>query len=138
MLSPAPPSCVCVHGVLRSSENPSSFVPPNAGGEFFWIDVPALAAAAGLPASTPLVEVIRGAGDAVQPPATYPVVRWAVAAAALDLSRPCTQPQEEASLLRFTVMPDDHRNYAATWLTLAAAMGFLSRRAVAGRAQTRR
>jgi len=79
MLSPAPPSCVCVHGVLRSSENPSSFVPPNAGREFFWIDVPALAAAAGLPASTPLVEVIRGAGDAVQPPATYPVVRWAAA-----------------------------------------------------------
>ena len=41
-----------------------------------------------------------------------------------------TQAQEEAALLRFTVMPDDHRNYAATWLTLAAAIALLGRRAV--------
>ena len=36
--------------------------------------------------------------------------------------------------MHFTVMPDDHHNYAATWLTLAAAMAMLSRRAVASRA----
>ena len=29
-------------------------------------------------------------------------------------------------------MPDDHRNYALTWFSLAAAVAVLGRRAVAG------
>jgi surfeit locus 1 family protein len=47
-----------VEGIVRSSEQPSSFVPANdpASGQWFWIDVPALAAAAGLPPDTPLIE----------------------------------------------------------------------------------
>jgi cytochrome oxidase assembly protein ShyY1 len=40
------------------------------------------------------------------------------------------QPQDEAAFLRFSVMPDDHRNYALTWFSLAAAVGVLGRRAV--------
>ena len=45
--------------MTRSSEKRSSFVPDNhpAKGEWFWVDVPALAAAADLPPETPLVEV---------------------------------------------------------------------------------
>ena len=48
-----------MEGIIRSSEQPSSFVPPNnpAKGEWFWVDVAALAEAAGLPRDTPLVEV---------------------------------------------------------------------------------
>ncbi len=47
-----------MEGIVRSSEQPSSFVPANdpASGQWFWIDVPALAAAAGLPPDTPLIE----------------------------------------------------------------------------------
>ena len=46
---------------MRGSEQPSSFVPANdpASGQWFWIDVPALARAAGLPLDTPLVEARR-------------------------------------------------------------------------------
>ena len=48
-----------MEGVTRGSEKRSVFVPDNnpAKGEWFWIDVPALAVAAGLPPETPLVEV---------------------------------------------------------------------------------
>ena len=48
-----------LEGVTRSSEKRSSFVPDNspAKGEWFWVDVPALAANANLPPETPLVEV---------------------------------------------------------------------------------
>ena len=44
---------------LAESEDPSSFVPQNvpATGEWFWIDVPGMASALGLPPDTPLAEV---------------------------------------------------------------------------------
>ena len=91
-----------VSGVVRKSERPSSFVPPNRGGEWFWVDVSALAAAADLPADTPLVESVAP-GEHVKP-GMYP------------------QPVEESTLMRFTTTPADHLNYAATWLTLSAAV----------------
>ena len=40
------------------------------------------------------------------------------------------QPQAADSLLHFAVTPDDHRNYAAIWFTLAAATGVIAGRAV--------
>lgn len=48
-----------LQAVTRVSEDPSSFVPQNnpKTGEWFWIDVPAMAASLGLPSDTPLVEV---------------------------------------------------------------------------------
>lgn len=64
-----------VVGVVRGSETPSSFVPDNAtaSGEWFWLDVPALAAAAHVPPGTPLVEALAvdggGSGE------VYPMVR---------------------------------------------------------------
>ena len=49
---------VHVEGVIRESEKPSSFVPENSPskGEWYWVDVPAMARAAGLPPDTPLIE----------------------------------------------------------------------------------
>ena len=45
--------------VTRVSEDPSTFVPQNnpKTGEWFWIDVPAMAVSLDLPSDTPLVEV---------------------------------------------------------------------------------
>ena len=48
-----------MEGVIRESENPSSFVQANipAKGEWYWLDVPGMARAAGLPSDTPMMEV---------------------------------------------------------------------------------
>lgn len=48
-----------MEGVMRESENPSSFVPANipAKGEWYWLDVPGMARAAGLPSDAPMMEV---------------------------------------------------------------------------------
>lgn len=50
---------VSLEAVTRVNEDPSSFVPENnpRTGEWFWIDIPAMATSLGLPADTPLVEV---------------------------------------------------------------------------------
>ena len=50
---------VSLAGVLRRSEKPSMFVPENdaARNAWYWLDVPALAKACGLPPDTPLLEV---------------------------------------------------------------------------------
>ena len=52
-------SNAALQAVTRVSEDPSSFVPHNnpKSGEWFWIDVPAMATSRGLPSDTPLVEV---------------------------------------------------------------------------------
>ena len=51
---------------MRKSENPSTFVPKNVveKGQWFWIDVPEIAAACGLGPNTPLVEVSPSSADA--------------------------------------------------------------------------
>lgn len=51
---------VQIIGVTRSSEDRSSFVPDNnaAKGEWYWLDVPAMATAAGLPQDAQLVQVL--------------------------------------------------------------------------------
>lgn len=53
------PGDVSLEAVTRVNEDPSSFVPENnpRTGEWFWIDIPAMATSLGLPADTPLVEV---------------------------------------------------------------------------------
>ena len=50
---------VRVDGIVRANDKPSMFVPANdpATGQFFWIDVPVLAKACGLPEDAPLIEV---------------------------------------------------------------------------------
>lgn len=91
---------VCIEGIVRASERPSMFVPANhpSEKEFFWIDVPALASACGLPEDTPLIEV----GSA--PLACLVVTSLTSKLLALQLNSPPsiagTQPQAAPSQLR--------------------------------------
>jgi len=52
------PPQVAVDGVVRASENRGGFVPDNVGEQWYWIDVPAMAVACGLPPDTPLIELL--------------------------------------------------------------------------------
>ena len=52
---------VVVEGIIRRSEKPGNFVPANAPPQWYWLDAPALAAAAQLSLDTPLLEVIADA-----------------------------------------------------------------------------
>lgn len=88
-----------VVGVVRGSEKPSIFVPENnpSSGQWFYIDVPAIARACGLPDNTVYVEDIN---DNVSSGCPYPV------------------PKDVNNLIRSSVMPQDHLNYTLTWYAL--------------------
>ncbi|KAK9787505.1 hypothetical protein WJX73_010878 [Symbiochloris irregularis] len=138
-----PQGQVCVEGVIRSNDNPSMFVPANdsAQKQFFWIEVPALAAACGLPEDTPMIEVIdkgsKGAGDRGTSPSQMDVLamrtqgrtRAGVPVEPLPITR-C-----QGDLLRQGVTPTDHRNYALTWFTLSGFTSFMALRILRGRLQ---
>eukprot|EP00891_Asterochloris_glomerata_P006382 jgi/Astpho2/6382/e_gw1.00091.50.1_t len=93
--------------VVRHSEPRSGFVPDNkpAEGEWYWIDAPGIAQSLQLPPDTPLVEPVTKQEQ-------YP------------------SPRGVQDLMGFSVNPDDHRNYALTWYTLAAATALLANRAM--------
>ncbi|KAK9832527.1 hypothetical protein WJX81_006045 [Elliptochloris bilobata] len=127
-----PSGQVEVEGIVRGSEQPSRFVPANdaASGQWFWIDVPALSHAAGLPMDTPLVEVVDAGGGSPQRgtvPTTMDVLALRAQAGAPAERLP--SPRPAGDLLAFSVMPSDHRNYAATWFTLSGATALLALRA---------
>lgn len=86
---------VRIRGVVRQSESPSSFVPPNSPetGEWFYIHIPQIARELGLPDETILVDAVREEGRA----STFP--------SAKELSEHVKQ----------SVMPEKHLSYAATW-----------------------
>ncbi|KAB5531763.1 hypothetical protein DKX38_018433 [Salix brachista] len=92
------PSIVSVEvvGVVRGSEKPSIFVPENDPSSFQWfyVDVPAIARACGLPENTIYVEDINENFNSGCP---YPV------------------PKDVNALIRSSVMPQDHLNYTLTW-----------------------
>jgi surfeit locus 1 family protein len=97
-----PPGEVAVDGLLRMApaEKPGWFIPANdpGRGEWFWIDLPALAHAAGLPEALPFyVE----AGPTPNP-GGLPVGGQAN-----------------------TDLPNDHLQYAITWYALAAALAVI-------------
>lgn len=85
-----------VVGVVRGSEKPSIFVPANdpESAQWFYVDVPGIARACGLPENTIYVEDIN---ENVNPSNPYPV------------------PKDVNTLIRFSVMPQDHLNYILTW-----------------------
>jgi len=85
-----------VVGVVRGSEKPSIFVPENLPntGQWYYVDVPMIARACGLPEDTLYVEDISDDASAIDP---YPV------------------PKDVNTLIRFSVMPWDHLNYTLTW-----------------------
>lgn len=85
-----------VLGVIRGSEKPSIFVPANdpASFQWFYVDTAAIAHASGLPADTLYIEDIN---EIVNPSNPYPV------------------PKDVNTLIRSSVMPQDHLNYTLTW-----------------------
>ncbi|CAN4086602.1 unnamed protein product [Withania somnifera] len=96
-----------VIGVVRGSEKPSIFVPPNDPSSFQWfyVDVSAIAGACGLPEKTLYIEAIN---DNVDPSNPYPI------------------PKDTNALVRSSVMPQDHLNYTFTWYSLSAAVTFMA------------
>ncbi|XP_024929832.3 surfeit locus protein 1 [Ziziphus jujuba] len=96
-----------VVGVIRGSERPSIFVPANepSSSQWFYVDVPAIARACGLPEGTIYVEDIN---EDVNPSCPYPV------------------PKDINTLIRSSVMPQDHLNYTLTWYSLSAAVTFMA------------
>ncbi|XP_057791513.1 surfeit locus protein 1 [Salvia miltiorrhiza] len=96
-----------VIGVIRGSEKPSNFVPsndPNAA-QWFYVDVPALARACGLPERTLYIEEIN---EHINPRSPYPIQK------------------DHNMLIRTSRMPQDHLNYVFTWYTLSAAVTFMA------------
>lgn len=89
-------TAVEVVGVVRGSEKPSIFVPANepSSSQWFFVDVPAIARTCGLPEDTIYVEDIN---EDVNPSCPYPV------------------PKDVDTLIRSSVMPQDHLNYTLTW-----------------------
>ncbi|GMI71509.1 EMBRYO DEFECTIVE 3121, SURFEIT 1, SURFEIT 1a [Hibiscus trionum] len=96
-----------VTGVVRGSEKPSIFVPANDpnSGQWFYVDVPAIAFACGLPKETLLIEDIN---ENVDPSNPYPV------------------PKDVNALIHSSVMPQDHLNYTLTWYALSGAVTFMA------------
>ncbi|KAH6771402.1 Surfeit locus 1 cytochrome c oxidase biogenesis protein [Perilla frutescens var. hirtella] len=96
-----------VIGVVRGNEKPSIFVPsndPNAS-QWFYVDVPELARACGLPESTLYIEEINEHVNARSP---YPIQK------------------DHNMLIRTSRMPQDHLNYILTWYSLSAAVTFMA------------
>ncbi|KAK8446566.1 hypothetical protein SEVIR_9G506600v4 [Setaria viridis] len=98
---------VRVIGVIRGSEKPSIFVPANepSSGQWFYVDVPMIARACGLPENTVYIEDIN---EDVLPTNPYPV------------------PKDVNTLIRHSVMPEDHLKYTFTWYTLSAAVTYMA------------
>ncbi len=97
-----PPGEVSVEGLLRlaPAEKPGWFLPANdpSQGEWFWIDLPALARAAGVPEALPFYLEAEASPN----PGGFPVGGQAN-----------------------TELPNDHLQYAITWYALAAALAVI-------------
>ncbi|KAG9440523.1 hypothetical protein H6P81_020688 [Aristolochia fimbriata] len=98
---------VKVLGVVGGSEKPSIFVPSNdpSASQWFYVGVPEIARACGIPEDTLYIEDINENASPTHP---YPV------------------PKDVNSLIRYSVMPQDHLNYTLTWYSLSAAVTFMA------------
>ncbi|KAM6592406.1 hypothetical protein CsatA_000109 [Cannabis sativa] len=104
--APTVPS-VEVVGIVRESEKPSIFVPANEpnSNQWFYVDVPAIARTCGLAENTVYIEDIN---ENVNPSNPYPL------------------PKDVNTVIRSSVMPQDHLNYTFTWYSLSAAVTFMA------------
>lgn len=128
-----PTGKVRVEGILRHGEDPGGFVPPNEPGKgnWFYVNTSELAVAGGLPPEAPLVEVVTEA------PGTY-IGRGPPTATEIlggrrrgpDIQESYPLPKSMDDMKHFSVMPQDHFNYAATWWTLSAATLALAVKAI--------
>ncbi|KAK2664561.1 hypothetical protein Ddye_003135 [Dipteronia dyeriana] len=104
-----PPAVASVEvvGVVRGSEKPSIYVPSNdpSSHQWFYVDIPAIALASGLPESTVYIE---DTNENINPSNPYPV------------------PKDVNTLIHSSVMPQDHLNYTLTWYSLSAAVTFMA------------
>ena len=122
---------VNVRGVVRYSERPSMFVPKNNAerGDWFFIDVPALCEATGLPESTPLIEIVTMDEEIVQSggkanPTAMDILGGRTTIQSVNDVRDGEEyplPKSLGDMRHFSVMPRDHMNYALTWFSLSAA-----------------
>ncbi|CAM6039959.1 unnamed protein product [Sphagnum compactum] len=96
-----------VVGVIRDGEHPNMFVPHNQPeiGQWFYVDVPAMAQTVGLPPDVTYIEAVSTTNGSSK---TFPL------------------PKEPDALLKSSVMPQDHLNYSLTWYSLAAATTFMA------------
>lgn len=83
-------------GVIRGSEKPSIFVPENdlRFRQWFYVDIPAISRACELAENTIYIDDIH---ENVNPSNPYPI------------------PKDVSTLIRSSVMPQDHLNYTFTW-----------------------
>ncbi|PSC69935.1 Surfeit locus 1 [Micractinium conductrix] len=128
-----PTGTVKLEGILRKGEDPGSFVPPNEPerGNWFYVNVAELAAAAGLPAGAPLMEVVTetpGSYIGRGPPSAMDVLGGRGHIPKVEEQYPL--PKSMQDMMHFSVMPQDHLNYAATWWTLSAATLALAVKAI--------
>lgn len=131
---------VTVEGVIRYGEDPGMFVPPNSAekGTFFYVNPGELATAAGLPESTPLIEIVSPEQDtklvhAGGPPTAMEVLGGRGKAHVNSNSQSeviYPLPKSVGDMLSFSVMPRDHTNYAATWFTLSGATALMATRII--------
>lgn len=128
-----PAGKVRLEGILRHGEDPGSFVPANepVKGNWFYVNVSELATAAGLPPQAPLVEVVtEEAGSYIGrgPPTAIDVLGGRARLPQVEEAYPL--PKSMKDMMHFSVMPQDHFNYAATWWTLSGATLLLAVKAI--------
>jgi len=125
---------VTIQGVVRSGENPGTFVPDNKpeDGTWFYLNVEQLADAMGLPAGTPMVEVVSES-DQVKMLDNGPTVLDVLGGRGKIPSAPeevYPIAKSEGDMGAFSVMPRDHLNYAGTWCVLMLATGGMAFKAL--------
>ncbi len=132
-----------IRGVVRFSEKPSRFVPENCPrqGDWYYIDVPAMARAMGLPASTKLVEIVDTGDELMQYGGKAKASAMDILAGKTTVRQINRERDEEqypisksiGDMRHFSVMPRDHLNYALTWFSLSGATSLLAWRVLFSR-----
>ncbi|CAI5477637.1 unnamed protein product [Closterium sp. Yama58-4] len=136
---PNAPPVIRVSGVVRASEKPNHFVPPNAPehGEWFWVDVPAMAHACGLPCGTLLLDAMKpteeeeenasvSSSSSSDSSGDSSSSKQAGVCPVFHSDPRFPRPKDPEELVKLAVMPSDHITYAATWFSLFTATSVMA------------